>query len=116
MRFPLHRSAAVGLALAAMLLRALLPDGWMPVAGPSPFTICSVDAGHHDGKSPADQEHSHAPCSFAAAAPLAPPVMAAFTFGSWAHASHLEFPSTDNHSARAPPYRPNAARAPPAFA
>src|SRR5664279_2156870 len=68
MRFPLHRSAAVGLALAAMLLRALLPDGWMPVAGPSPFTICSVDAGHHDGKSPADQEHSHAPSALPAAA------------------------------------------------
>jgi len=116
MRLPLHRSAAVSLALAAMLLRALLPDGWMPVAGPSPFTICTVDANHHDGKAPADQEHSHAPCAFAAAAPLAPPTIATFAFGTWASASRVESLFSNASSARAPPHRPNAARAPPAFA
>ena len=29
------RSLAVSLALCAMVLRALLPDGWMPTAGPA---------------------------------------------------------------------------------
>ena len=80
MRLPFHRSAAIGLALCAMVLRALLPDGWMPAAaaGSSPFVICSVDGVHGGGKPPADpaRESRHAPCAFAAAAHLAPPAIA----------------------------------------
>ncbi len=79
MRLPFRRSAAISLALGAMLLRALLPDGWMPaVAMGTPFVICSVDGVHSGGKQPADpvRESSHAPCAFAAAAHLAPPILA----------------------------------------
>ena len=79
MRLPFSRSAAVSLALCAMLLRALLPDGWMPAAtAGTPFVICSVDGVRSGGKQPADpaRESSHAPCAFAAAAHLAPPVFA----------------------------------------
>ena len=48
----LSKQFAVSLALAAMLLRALLPDGWMPAAAASgtPFVICSVDGVHTGGK------------------------------------------------------------------
>ena len=43
MHIALYRSAALSLALAAMLLRALLSDGWMPSANAAGtlFTICS---------------------------------------------------------------------------
>ena len=43
------RSFAVTLALSAMLLRALLPAGWMPdLAGTgAPLVICTVDGLHH---------------------------------------------------------------------
>jgi hypothetical protein len=116
MRFPLHRSAAISLALAAMLLRALLPDGWMPSATASPFTICSVDVGHHDGKAPADQERSHTPCAFAAAAPLAPPAMTTFAFGISTEVARLPARFVDDRTYPEPHYRLNAARAPPTFA
>jgi hypothetical protein len=79
MRSAHYRSFAVSLALAAMMLRALLPDGWMPGASASPLTICSIDVSHHEGKAPAERERTHAPCAFAAAAPLAPPALAALS-------------------------------------
>lgn len=80
------RLAGLHIALAAMLLRALLPDGWMP-APPThdanaqwiPFVICTghglvhldgaPGSAHHDD----DQSHRFAPCPFAAAAHLAAP-------------------------------------------
>jgi hypothetical protein len=80
MRLSSYRSVAVTLALCAMVLRALLPDGWMPAAAgsPAPFTICALDGIHSGGKAPAKHERSQAPCPFAAAAPLslhaAPPI------------------------------------------
>jgi len=116
MRFPLHRSAAISLALAAMLLRALLPDGWMPSADAAPFTICSLDAGHHDGKAPADREHNHAPCAFAAAAHLAPPAITAISVGISSPAVRIVSTVVADRAGPEPPYRPNAARAPPALA
>ena len=84
------RLASLHIALVAMLLRAFLPQGWMP-APPSheaganwvPFVICtgnglvrlnaSPDADHaadHEG----DQKTHHvAPCPYAAAAHLSTP-------------------------------------------
>ncbi|MEJ0026783.1 MAG: hypothetical protein WDN01_12210 [Rhizomicrobium sp.] len=117
MRLPLSRSAAISLALCAMVLRALLPDGWMPAAAGSPFVICSVDGTHTGGKAPAApaREHSHAPCAFAAAAPLAPPQITAFAGPIVSKAPTLAF------AGRAEPFdsrafhRPNAPRAPPSF-
>jgi DUF2946 family protein len=115
------RQLAVSLALCAMLLRALLPDGWMPTASAaaagSPFEICSVDGLHSGGKAPAQdqqQQRSHAPCAFAAAAPLTPPAQAA-TPAVPSAVFHIARAETAPLAPRAPPYRPNAARAPPAF-
>ena len=74
---------AFALALAAMLLRALLPAGWMPNnAGPAHalITICTMDGPQRmvlpDAGKPAPDQHTHdrasAPCAFATAAPFAP--------------------------------------------
>ncbi|HLJ52935.1 MAG TPA: hypothetical protein VKT24_06075 [Rhizomicrobium sp.] len=116
MHTALYRSAALSLALAAMLLRAFLPDGWMPSAPGSGtlFTICSV--AQHESKAPRGEGHTHVPCAFAAASTLAPPALAALAFGvssaSWLVAApvHREEPRAVR------PHRPHIARAPPAFA
>lgn len=109
------RSLAVSFALAAMVLRAVLPDGWMPAAGASPFVICSVDGTHKDGKAPAQTPSRHAPCAFASSAPLSPPATAATVPVTNGAAQHLAATFADDAVVRVPPYRPNAARAPPAF-
>lgn len=118
MRFLPPRSVAVALALAAMLLRALLPDGWMPSSHAAPFTICSVVSVHHDSGKPSqpEQEHRHAPCAFAAAAPLAPPAITTLTFGISARPVAISSGFTDDRATTSPPQRANTARAPPAFA
>ena len=116
MRFSLHRPAAISLALATMLLRALLPDGWMPSAETTPLTICSVNVDRHDVRSSTNREHGHAPCAFAAAAPLAPPTIATLGFGVSREASRAAPPFASDPAEPEPLYQPNAARAPPAFA
>jgi hypothetical protein len=62
------------LALAALILRALLPTGWMPDAQ-SGLIICSVDTLgviHHDGApGHSDGKASQQECPFAAAPHLA---------------------------------------------
>jgi hypothetical protein len=118
MRFLPPRSAAVALALTAMLLRALLPDGWMPSGHAAPFTICSVKVPYHESGKPSqpEQEHRHAPCAFAAAAPLAPPAITSLAHRNSA-TSDAPTPSRAEGPAKsASPHRPNAARAPPASA
>jgi hypothetical protein len=77
---PAFRSLAVTLALSAMLLRAVVPAGWMPntaASDASPFTICSIDGAHHapthqDPARGSQDEHGFT-CPFAAIAHLAPP-------------------------------------------
>jgi hypothetical protein len=59
------------LAMVALLVRAMLPAGWMPDAQ-NGLTICSVatlGVIHHDG--PADGKAPHEECAFAATAHLA---------------------------------------------
>lgn len=79
------RWAGFHIAVAAMLLRALMPDGWMPApshradAGWAPFVICTSnglvqlhqapDSDRHED----DADHRYAPCPYAAAAHLASP-------------------------------------------
>jgi hypothetical protein len=118
MHISLYRSAALSLALAAMLLRALLPDGWMPSdqAGGAFFTICSVEHGRHEGKAPQSDSHTHAPCAFAAAATLAPPEVAKLAFGASTPGWRVAAQIAVEQPAPAAPHRPNAARAPPIFA
>jgi hypothetical protein len=115
MRLNFARSLAVSLALAAMVLRAVLPDGWMPAVGASPFVICSVDGTHKDGKAPAQTPSRHAPCAFASSAPLSPPAMAATIPVANGEAQRLAASFANDVIVRAPLHRPNAARAPPAF-
>jgi hypothetical protein len=118
-RLPFNRQLAISLALAAMLLRALLPDGWMPNTGSaaiaSPFVICSLDGAHHSGKPPADQDRHHGPCAFAAAGHLSPPADVAIALGNSAGATHIATRFANDPTTREPPWRPNAARAPPDF-
>jgi len=62
------------LAIIALLVRAMLPAGWMPDA--QGLVICSVSLSpviHHDGGQPVPDEHqaAHQDCAFAAAANLA---------------------------------------------
>jgi hypothetical protein len=59
------------LALVALMLRALMPSGWMPDANGG-LMICSVTLGtiHHDG-APEKQKADQQECPFAAASQLA---------------------------------------------
>jgi hypothetical protein len=70
------RSLAATLALAAMLLRGLLPAGWMPnpdgTAG-APLIICSMGGPHHLHPAGVPQDNSGKVCPFAAVAHLAAP-------------------------------------------
>ncbi|HEY0300274.1 MAG TPA: hypothetical protein VGC36_03010 [Rhizomicrobium sp.] len=116
MRQPVLRSLAVSLALCAMVLRALLPDGWMPAAGAAPFVICAADGTHRDGKTPDQAPREHAPCAFAAAAPLSPPALAAAFLGAAAFAVREAILFVEPDFFYDPDHRPNAARAPPALA
>ncbi len=118
------RLAAIHLAIAAMLLRALLPVGWMPDAtGTTAFAICTMDAsGHHaqqqlPGKpDPADGQHGHDECPFAAAHHVAAPSvagrLAAPSFVG--HVADFSHPMTD--SGRVAEYGPHSPRAPPHLA
>ena len=117
------------LALAAMMLRALLPDGWMPAAtggAGTVLTICTMDgpvrvALGHDGQ-PLKPTHVHphgdrpTQCPFAAAPHFATPIhLAAATTPSAAYFSALlpiaagTPPGRDTHSPQSP-------RGPPGFA
>jgi hypothetical protein len=61
------------LAIIALLLRAMLPAGWMPDAQAG-LVICSLGTlgtVHHDGDQKAPAQSAHEECAFAAAAPLA---------------------------------------------
>jgi hypothetical protein len=116
-----NRSIALSLALCAMVLRALLPEGWMPAANAAeagaPFVICSVDGTHHGGKAPGDtQQRTHAPCAFAAAAPLSPPSSAADIARSPGDVTVIAHFASAAPLVSAADYRPNTARAPPASA
>ena len=75
------RHTLVHLALAALILRAFMPTGWMPNPQGSAegmFVICTMDGPVQatDGKSlpGKDDPRAHEACPFAAAASIAPPV------------------------------------------
>jgi hypothetical protein len=112
------RRAAVHLALIALMLRALLPAGWMPDRGSgAPLVICTMDgplkALDAEGKPIRHDPRDHETCPFAAAAHLAPP----------AEPASLALPASAAGPAAAPvqpvpvtaraPYQPQSPRAPP---
>jgi hypothetical protein len=122
------RLVGVQFALIAMLLRALLPAGWMPnLAGQTsaPFIICSMDdfavlALGEDGKPVKQQpdqngDRSHEGCPFAAAPHLAPPAaQVAFGSSSLVHLGDYRIAQTQENRPIAG-YAPQSPRAPPSF-
>jgi hypothetical protein len=126
------RLAAVQLALAAMVLRVLLPMGWMPNPdgfAQSPLVIClmdmpsGMDMSHAmDMSKPMDmdmhghdhgQQQNNEQCPFAAA----PHIAAPFTIAELAPPSELarfaEKPISSTLPALALAYHPQSPRAPP---
>ena len=118
------RLAAIHLAIAAMLLRALLPVGWMPdPAGGTAFTICTMNAtGHHAEQDPAgkpapdDGRHSHEECPCAAVPHVTAPVLAALLPAPSTSGHRIDFPEFAVAFGPIAEYEPHAPRAPPSFA
>ncbi|MGH6827615.1 MAG: DUF2946 family protein [Rhizomicrobium sp.] len=123
--------AAVAVALAAMVLRALLPMGWMPNPagfGQSPLIICLMDSGAVATSSMAmsksmdmkggthhGQQNGEA-CPFAAAPHLAPSAMVAAA-AEPRSAEATRFPRAPVARQHGPAfYSPQSPRAPPSFA
>lgn len=117
------RHAGLRLALAAMLLRALVPDGWMPNTTGSqgaPFAICTVNGPVVLGAAP-DLSGRHAPtdtrhmdvCPFAAAPHSAvfAPLVAPSLPSQIAYA--IPFLSVGPAVAAARPHGPQTPRGPP---
>jgi hypothetical protein len=112
--------AAMHLALVAMLLRALLPAGWMPAAitpaNASPFVICTIDGplhpspAKHDPSS--DRDRMNTPCVFAAAAHLSPPLANAPLLLP-RFVQPIRFAQSHYDVIASASFRPNTARAPP---
>lgn len=77
------RITAVHLALVAMMLRALLPAGWMPSGAlAAPLVICTMQgpvqiAGDQTGHKQHNDTHRNEACPFAAAPNLSTPSITA---------------------------------------
>ena len=119
------RLAALHLALAAMMLRALLPAGWMPnPAGfaESLFVICTADGpiwpigqSEHRHHTPDDRQQSHEACPFAAAPHVAGPAILAQIDLLPLLGRLSDPPATAMVVRHRTPYQPQAPRAPPLF-
>lgn len=113
------KSAALHLALLAMLLRAVLPAGWMPTAitnaNASPFVICTIDGPQH--KTPSKPAHDHnragTPCVFAASIHTATPAAEPATVAPATIPSPIVFATHREPVTAFAQFRPNTARAPP---
>ncbi len=129
------RLAAVQLALAAMILRALLPMGWMPNPdgfAQSPLVIClmdmppSMDMSHAmDMSKPMDmdmhghehgQQQNNEQCPFAAAPHVAAPASIAELAPPSVLARFTEKPASHTALALTFDYHPQSPRAPPQIA
>jgi len=123
MRTPLTKTTALGLALAAMVFRALLPVGWMPSAAGThapTLVLCTLDgprriAWPDPPAHPKNHEHAGGVlCAFAAAVPFAAPSAVATILPRQAVAKVAASPAEDtqpvarlprNHAPRGPPAR-----------
>jgi hypothetical protein len=129
MRGRFARLAVIHLALAALMLRALLPAGWMPntnAAANTFITICTMDGfakvaldanGQPLKHSPAqDDGRQHDVCPFAAAPHFAttPPPLAIST--PYTVAAFAEAPRAFFAACAIAHYAPQSPRAPPAIA
>lgn len=114
------RISAWYLALVAILLRAALPDGWMPVADAAGGTSIVICTGHgplaapiHSRKQAPLPGRSSDVCPFAAAAHFSPPALFALLPAPILNSQETDpaayawiaFTSRPlgNHNARAPP-------------
>jgi hypothetical protein len=109
------RSVVCTLALSAMLLRALLPVGWMPEAGGAALVICTAD-GH--ATTPPAREHPLPDrgkdiCPFAAVAPFAPAPATPLVLAIPQQQERLRFSFAQTHFRAAASYRAQSPRAPP---
>jgi hypothetical protein len=113
------KSAAVHLALLAMLLRAVLPAGWMPAAvsqaDASPFVICTIDGPQQQTPAKPDHDRATRPCVFAASIHAAAPSAESARAEPATAVSQIVFASRSEIAPAAPQFRRNFARAPPAF-
>jgi hypothetical protein len=122
------RLAGVHIALAAMLLRALLPAGWMPnpvSSADSPFVICTMDGPIYmvprtDGQPIKQQpdhnnDSNHEICPFAVAPHLAPPTIAVLLTLPSLAASALSKSSHPGLAESIARYSPQSPRAPPSL-
>jgi hypothetical protein len=122
------KSAGVQIALVAMVFRALLPSGWMPMASSAwpPFTICTINGPTQISldssgkptkpKLPQDDDRHHVLCHFAGAnSAQTPPSVYSVGIPSVSEEDQLATRESD-----APPegdrFGPHAARAPPSLA
>ena len=108
--------AARHLAIIALLVRAMMPAGWMPDAQAG-LIICSaatLGVIHHDGQNPTDGKAQHEECAFAAAAHLAATPDAPLLILPAFHGFAAE---TDSHYAAqvSAHFTPGSPRAPPAI-
>ncbi len=114
------RRAAVHLALVALMLRALLPAGWMPnPAAGSLFVICTMEGAlQADGKAkPASNDpRAHEACPFAAAAHLSPPQENNHFAAPLLAAAMTIVPASQTRSVTRAPFAPQSPRAPPKIA
>ena len=104
--------------LAALLLRALVPLGWMPGApqlGQAAWIICSADGQIGHGAPGKDDSSQHEqPCAFAGLHVIAAPDVPVFAAPSLRVAA-VEPQDEATAAPRAARYSPGAPRAPPAF-
>lgn len=123
------RLAGTHIVLAAMILRALLPAGWMPNTshtGGATLVICTLDGpvrmaigpgGEPHKQAPAhDGDHRHDVCPFAAAAHFAAPVAVATLASPSEAATKIGRFVPAYAAATGPHYSQQSPRAPPSLA
>jgi len=119
------RFATVYLALAAMMLRALLPTGWMPgvASGGATITVCTLNGpvqldvgGKAHKQNKQDDGRSHEACAFAAAPHFASPAALPVAVASIATAVVLERDGQTTLPASRDRYSPQLSRGPPHLA
>jgi len=104
--------------LAALLLRALMPLGWMPGSaqlGQSAWIICTADGQvQHGAPGKNDSAQQHQPCAFAAAHALATPDAHGFT-APLRQVAAIDAGTVSGGVRTAVRFAPQSPRAPPAF-
>ena len=116
------RISAWYLALVAILLRAALPDGWMPIAGAAGGTSIVICTGHGPLAAPHSRKQAPLPgrsnevCPFAAAVHLSPPALFALLPAPSLNSRETDPAAYARIVFASRPFGDHNPRAPPAFA